>query len=129
MSLKDSGQYYHEVLKRIPPRDLPAFKDESELAQPTTPGTAAARHLEKYGEGVYLLIFEVDELQRATAHLTEREVAITRRAQIAPGMAADFSSVWIHPRAMKGVFMQLLEVLVADHPWPPAGAVWRRGRQ
>ena len=29
MSLKDSGQYYHEVLKRIPPRDLPAFEEES----------------------------------------------------------------------------------------------------
>ena len=27
MSLQDSGQYYHEVLKRIPPRDLPAFED------------------------------------------------------------------------------------------------------
>jgi N-dimethylarginine dimethylaminohydrolase len=27
MSLKDSGQYYHEVLKRIPPRPLPAFED------------------------------------------------------------------------------------------------------
>lgn len=26
MSLKDSGQYYHEVLKRIPPRALPAFE-------------------------------------------------------------------------------------------------------
>jgi N-dimethylarginine dimethylaminohydrolase len=29
MSLKDSGQYYHEVLKRIPPRALPAFEDEA----------------------------------------------------------------------------------------------------
>src|SRR6266705_5703889 len=29
MSLRDSGQYYHEVLKRIPPRDLPAFEDEA----------------------------------------------------------------------------------------------------
>ena len=26
---QDSGQYYHEVLKRIPPRDLPAFEDEA----------------------------------------------------------------------------------------------------
>ncbi|PYM60328.1 MAG: amidinotransferase [Candidatus Rokuibacteriota bacterium] len=27
MSLKDSGQYYHEVLKRIPPRAFPVFED------------------------------------------------------------------------------------------------------
>ena len=29
MSLQDSGQYYHEVLKRIPPRERPAFEDEA----------------------------------------------------------------------------------------------------
>ncbi len=29
MSLKDSGQYYHEVLKRIPPQALPVFEDEA----------------------------------------------------------------------------------------------------
>ncbi len=29
MSLKDSPQYYHEVLKRIPPKALPAFEDEA----------------------------------------------------------------------------------------------------
>src|SRR5262249_48436941 len=27
MSLRNSGQYYHEVLKRIPPRAVPAFED------------------------------------------------------------------------------------------------------
>ena len=27
MKLKDSQQYYHEVLKRIPPRPLPVFED------------------------------------------------------------------------------------------------------
>src|SRR5947208_14410065 len=27
MSLKDSGQYYHAVLKRIPPRAFPVFED------------------------------------------------------------------------------------------------------
>src|SRR5581483_11345439 len=29
MSLTDSAQYYHEVLKRIPPRATPAFEDEA----------------------------------------------------------------------------------------------------
>jgi N-dimethylarginine dimethylaminohydrolase len=29
MSLKDSPQYYHEVLKRIPPRAYPTFEDEA----------------------------------------------------------------------------------------------------
>jgi N-dimethylarginine dimethylaminohydrolase len=28
MSLKDSPQYYHEVLKRVPPRPIPVFEDD-----------------------------------------------------------------------------------------------------
>ena len=30
MSLKDSPQYYHEVLKRIPPRAQPPFEDDDQ---------------------------------------------------------------------------------------------------
>jgi catechol 2,3-dioxygenase-like lactoylglutathione lyase family enzyme len=106
---------------------LPGGETCIELAQPTGPGSAA-RYLERHGEGLYLLIFEVDDLDRVTAHLTERQVEIAERSKLAPGLRADFSSVWIHPRAMKGVFTQLSEVTVADHPWPPAGEVWRTTR-
>jgi methylmalonyl-CoA epimerase len=99
-----------------------------ELAQPTEPNRAAARFLDRYGEGLYLLIYEVDDLERVTAHLTEKDVEIAQRSLLAPGYRADFSSVWIHPRAMRGVFTQLSEVQVDDHPWPPAGSVWRKKR-
>src|SRR5215475_9613097 len=33
MSLKDTPEYYHEVLKRIPPRALPAFEEEGMQAR------------------------------------------------------------------------------------------------
>ena len=33
MSLKDTPEYYHEVLKRIPPRAVPAFEDEAMQAR------------------------------------------------------------------------------------------------
>ena len=33
MSLKDSPQYYHEVLKRIPPRAQPSFEDDAMQAR------------------------------------------------------------------------------------------------
>jgi methylmalonyl-CoA/ethylmalonyl-CoA epimerase len=97
-----------------------------ELAQPTVAGSAAARYLDRQGEGLYLLIFEVGDLERVTAHLADERVEIVQRSRIAPDVRADFSSTWIHPRAMKGVFTQLSEVVVDDHPWPPAGAPWRR---
>jgi methylmalonyl-CoA epimerase len=107
---------------------LPDGETCIELAQPTEPGRAASRYIDRYGEGLYLLIFEVDDLHRTTVHLTEREVEIVQRSDLAPGYRADFSSVWIHPRAMHGVFTQLSEVLVSDHPWPPAGEGWRKNR-
>jgi methylmalonyl-CoA epimerase len=100
-----------------------------ELAQPTDSSSAAAKYLDRYGEGLYLLIFEVEDLQRVTAHLTGSGVQIAQRSELAPGYRADFTSVWIHPRALKGVFTQLSQVVVADHPWPPAGEVWRKSRQ
>ena len=43
MSLQDSGQYYHEVLKRIPPRDLPAFEDAAMQERETSPDDRIAR--------------------------------------------------------------------------------------
>ncbi len=97
-----------------------------ELAQPTVAGSAAQRYLDRHGEGLYLLIFEVDDLERVTEHLSKERIEIAQRSRIAPNVRADFSSTWIHPRALKGVFTQLSEVLVDDHPWPPAGERWRR---
>lgn len=96
-----------------------------ELAQPTVPDRPAARYLERYGEGLYLLIFEVDSLSSVTDHLKQTGTRMLARDELAPGYRAEFSSVWLHPRAMKGVFTQLSEVEVADHPWPPAGEIWR----
>lgn len=30
-----------------------------------------------------------------------------------------FNSIWLHPRAMKGAFTQLSQVLHPENPWPP----------
>ena len=37
-----------------------------------------------------------------------------------------FNSIWLHPRAMKGAFTQLSQVLHPENPWPPAGDTWYR---
>jgi methylmalonyl-CoA/ethylmalonyl-CoA epimerase len=122
------GNRFHISFAGMDAAILPLPDGETciELAQPTVPGSAAARYFDKHGEGLYLLIFEVDSLDRVTAHLTGQQVDIVQRSQLAPGYRAEFSSVWIHPRAMKGVFTQLSEVLADDHHWPPAGERWRK---
>ncbi len=97
-----------------------------ELAQPTSPGGSSARYLERHGEGLYLLIFQVEDCATAEAHLRECGVQITTPAQTPGYVAHGFTSVWIHPRAMKGVFTQLSQVLSKDNPWPPAGEDWYR---
>ena len=95
-----------------------------ELAQPTNQNGSAARYLERHGEGLYLLIFQVGDVARAEAHLRERDVQITT-AQEAFSRASQslptdgIKSVWIHPRSMRGVFTQLSEVLSQDLDWPP----------
>lgn len=124
------GNRFHISFAGMDAAILPLPDGETciELAQPTVPGSAAARYFDKYGEGLYLLIFEVDSLERVTAHLTEHKVEIAQRSILAPGYRGEFSSVWIHPRAMKGVFTQLSEVVVDDHHWPPAGERWRKKR-
>ena len=98
-----------------------------ELAQPTSSDGRAARYLERHGEGLYLLIFRVADVAAAEAHLRDQAVRITTAVETPGYIPHGITSVWIHPRAMKGVFTQMSEVLSVDNPWPPAGESWYSG--
>ena len=105
-----------------------------ELAQPTNPDSSAARHLQRHGEGLYLLIFEVADVAKAEEHLRSQDLHITTArdafSKVSQSLPTEgIRSVWIHPRSMKGVFTQLSEVVGSDNPWPPAGDEWNRARQ
>lgn len=97
-----------------------------ELAQPVDPNSSAARYLERHGEGLWLLIFQVDNLDQALAQLRQRGAQITQVSTQEPGYSQEIRSLWLHPRSMKGVFIQLSEVVRKDHPWPPAGDAFLR---
>jgi methylmalonyl-CoA/ethylmalonyl-CoA epimerase len=74
-----------------------------ELIQPTA-DNAVSRFLERRGEGVFVLVFEVDDVRRAMAELREKGVPLVEDSPV-EGMEGSYFN--IHPRAMNGVLVQL----------------------
>lgn len=77
---------------------LPTGIGHIELLQPTDPTKHVARFLEKHGEGVYLVGFEVKDIPKAVAHLRAQGVRVEHGR---PDLA------WVHPRDAHGVFVEL----------------------
>jgi methylmalonyl-CoA/ethylmalonyl-CoA epimerase len=95
-----------------------------ELAQPTSPDTPSARFLERYGEGIYLIIFQIDNSLEMDAYLQGQGIRYTTSRVTANYVNLGFNSIWLHPSSMRGAFIQLSQVLDSDNPWPPAGEDW-----
>ena len=95
-----------------------------ELAMPTSENTPSARFLKRHGEGIYLVIYLIDDSLAVDAHLQGLGVEYTSSRTTANYTNMGFNSIWLHPRAMKGAFTQLSQVLHPDNPWPPAGESW-----
>jgi methylmalonyl-CoA/ethylmalonyl-CoA epimerase len=95
-----------------------------ELAQPTSPDTPSARFLERYGEGIYLIIFQIDNSLELDAYLQGQGIRYTTSRATANYVNLGFNSIWLHPGSMRGTFIQLSQVLDPDNPWPPAGEEW-----
>ena len=79
---------------------LPLGKGHIELMQPTDPSKAVARYLERHGEGVYLVGFDVEDVPGAVRKLRGTGVRLTQ-----PG--PDVPLAWIHPGETHGVFVEM----------------------
>lgn len=95
-----------------------------ELAQPTSPDTSSARFLRRYGEGIYLTIFEIEDSLAVDDYLKGQDVRYTTSRRTDNYVNLGFNSIWLHPASMKGAFIQLSQVLDENNPWPPAGDDW-----
>ena len=95
-----------------------------ELAQPTGPGAPSQRFLDRYGEGLYLTIYEISDSLATDAHLVEQGARFTSSRQTANYTNLGFNSIWLHPAGFMGAFTQLSQVFSPDNPWPPAGDDW-----
>ncbi len=89
-------------------------EDFLEIVSPTQDGTAAGRHLERRGEGGYMLIFQLDDL--ASARERARTLAIRTVWSID---LDDISASHLHPADLGGTIVSI------DRPLPPES--WRWG--
>ena len=89
-------------------------EDFLEVVSPTREGTAAGRHLERRGEGGYMLIFQLDDLASAR----ERAQALGVRTVWSIDID-DISASHLHPADLGGTIISI------DRPLPPES--WRWG--
>ena len=89
-------------------------EDFLEIVAPTQEGTAAGRHLERRGEGGYMLLFQIDDLAGAR----ERAAALGVRTVWSIDID-DISASHLHPADLGGTIVSI------DRPLPPES--WRWG--
>lgn len=86
---------------------IPVGDSEVELVQPTSTDSGLAAYLEKRGEGMHHLCFEVDDIDAKLAELKEKGVRlINETAEVLPGRKMAF----LHPKAGNGVLIELYQL-------------------
>ena len=83
-----------------------------ELLCPYDPSSVIARFLEKRGEGVHHVSFEVDDLDAAIAELKKKGIDIAYRHHYAPEVTFEgyhWEEAFIHPKDAFGVLIHILQ--------------------
>ncbi len=83
-----------------------AGEDTLELIEPVGDGGVIGKFIESRGEGIHHLCIEVDNIKKTLADLSDKGIRLidTKPRQGIEGMVA-----FIHPKAMNGVLIELLE--------------------
>lgn len=91
-----------------------------EVVSPTREGTTAGRLLDRRGgDGGYMVLFEVDDLDERAARLAERDVRVVWRIDL-----ADIRARHLHPRDVGGAIVSV-DQPVPNSAWRWAGPGWR----
>ena len=78
-----------------------------ELLQSTVPGSVIEKFLEKRGEGIHHVCFEVDDINKAIIELNESNIdVISDRPTVG---AEGYKVVFIHPKSTGGVLVELAQ--------------------
>jgi hypothetical protein len=85
-----------------------------EVVAPVQPDTAAGRHLERRGEGGYMLIVQVDDIAAARARAKDLGIRTAWEIDL-----DDISATHLHPGDIGGTILSI------DQPLPPES--WRWG--
>jgi lactoylglutathione lyase/methylmalonyl-CoA/ethylmalonyl-CoA epimerase len=86
---------------------LPVGESEIELLESTSPDGAIAKFIEKRGEGIHHIAFEVDDLGEK---LKELEKAGVRLIDKEPRYGAGGAQIaFLHPKSTNGILIELCE--------------------
>ncbi len=86
---------------------LPVGETTLELLEPTSPTSPVAKHIEKRGEGIQHIAFEVEGLDEMLGDLGARG-AVVGEPVAKPG-AHNTRVAFLHPKATGGVLIELAE--------------------
>jgi len=85
---------------------LPVGDCEIELVEPTTADSGVARFLEKRGEGLHHICFEVNDIEAALRELAAKGL---QSIDEQPRQGAMGQVAFLHPRSAHGVLIELVE--------------------
>jgi lactoylglutathione lyase/methylmalonyl-CoA/ethylmalonyl-CoA epimerase len=85
---------------------LPIGESNIELVQPTSDDTGIAKYLAKRGEGIHHICLEVDDIEAALDQLKAYGVRLIDEI---PRQGAHGQVAFVHPKAMHGVLIELIE--------------------
>ena len=77
-----------------------------EFIEPTDPSGGVAKFIQRRGEGVHHLCFEVEDLAGTLRRLDERGIAVIDRE---PREGLSGTIGFIHPKATRGVLIELVD--------------------
>ena len=110
--------FYAETfgLDPVPAQDLPdqgiracllrVGSSQLELIEPTEPDGPIARFIERRGEGLHHVAFEVENIDEQLQHLQDRGVdLIDKKPRV--GLAGTIA--FLHPKATRGVLIELVQ--------------------
>jgi methylmalonyl-CoA epimerase len=81
---------------------------EIELIQPTTSDSGVAKFIEKKGEGIHHISFEVDDVDKELESMATKGIELIDK-QGRKGMAGKIG--FLHPRSARGVLIELAQKL------------------
>jgi methylmalonyl-CoA/ethylmalonyl-CoA epimerase len=86
---------------------FPVGESEVELLESTVPEGPVGKFLEKKGEGIHHIAFQVENLEAALAELKEKGIKLIDEK---PRMGAGGKKIaFLHPKATNGVLVELCE--------------------
>ena len=86
---------------------LPMGESEIELLESTSPDGTIARYIEKRGEGIHHIAFEVDNLESMLESLQKKGVRlIDQKPRYGAGGAR---IAFLHPKSTNGILIELCE--------------------